>query len=241
MGATTAPLAARSVKPVAAAMMLFFASMLGLWMGSVLAFEDDVFTTGLQTYDETGNFTGRVTDGAGDPLAGVIVVVFPGNGTMEQLDQTQTDADGLYYFPALAPDVYLFRFSLENYTTVLLEAPAYPDQFTALFGPASPLGSVAMEAGDSAVVKDLSSVERFNSIATGWGWFTLVAAVLAIAGGVAALMRKMLPLAIIGCVAGMATIGFLVGAAVSLIALVLIVLSRKEFPARTKTNKSMGA
>ncbi len=219
-----------SFRPVAAGMLLFFAALLGAWMGSVLAFQDDLMTSGFAAMQGEGNFTGRVTGPDGDPLDGVLVaVVVEENGTLVVERDTTTGSDGLFAFPGIDPGVHRFRYSKENHTTVLLDAPAYPQDYARLLGDASVLGSITMRPGDPDEVRTVSRVDEFTAFARGWGWFTLAASALAAAGGVVAVRRRRLWLAVAGAVAGIFTFGFVVGSAAALLALGLILWSRKEF------------
>lgn len=217
-----------SFKPLAAGLMLFFVAVLGLWMGSVLVFSDDLVEAGFANMQGEGVFTGKVEDEAGRPLEGVTVTLA---GTEEgaAAANTTTGADGRYAFDGISPGVHTFRFTKENHTTVLLEAPAYPSDYSPLFGDASAFGRVTMPAGDPAETDEVSRLEEFQSLATGWGWFTIVASVLALVGGWACLRRKGFGLALTGAIAGVLTFGFLVGSAVAFIALILVFLSRREF------------
>ena len=61
------------------------------------------------------------------------------------------------------------------------------------------------------------------------GAIGIVFGAIAIIGGVFALMRKHFALAIVGAVFGLLGMGYIIGAVLSLVALVLILMSRSEF------------
>lgn len=233
-GASRTPRGPRpiSFKPLAAGLMLVFAAVIGLWMGSVLVFSDDLVETGFSGMKGEGVFTGRVTTPDGEPVEGVRVQVVRGpDGDLDPPDQvdTTTGPDGRYAFEDLETGVHTFRFTHANRTTVSLEAPVYPSDYSPLFGDASAFGTVTMPAGGPTETKEVSRLDEFERLARVWGWFTIAASVMALVGSWAALRRRGYALAIIGAVAGILTFGFLIGSLVSVLALVLILFSRKEF------------
>ena len=61
------------------------------------------------------------------------------------------------------------------------------------------------------------------------GAICIVFGIIAIIGGVFSLMRKHFALAIIGAVFGLLGMGYIIGAVLALVALVLIIMSKSEF------------
>lgn len=216
-------------KPIAAGLMLVFVAMLGVW-GGISVFTGDIVEASLETGNIT-DFSGRVVDPENRPLEGVRVEMAAGPDVDEGEGRTATtDEDGRYGFEGIRAGIYTFRFSAENRTTVLLEAPAYPADYARLFGDALPFGQVTMAEGDPSEVRETSQVEWLERFARGWAWFTIVAAAVTLVGGWAAVRRKGFPLAVVGAVAGMlAGLMFLIGSLLALIALILLIVARKEF------------
>lgn len=224
-----------SFKPVAAGLLLIFVAVLGLW-GGFSIFADDIVATSLEVGDAT-DFSGRVVDERDDPLEGVRVemVEAPGN---QSLAATRTDADGTYRFEGIEPGVYTFRLSLENHTTVLLEVPVFSEEYARLFGQNAPFGQVTMRAGDPDEVRESSQVDSLDRIARVWGGFIIFASALTLVGGWSSLRRRGLPLAIVGAVAGIfAGLMFLIGSLLSILALILIIVARKEFGPLVRRSK----
>lgn len=229
-----------SFKPLAAGMMLLFVAVIGLWMGSVLVFTDDLVASGFADMEGTGDFAGRVTGPDDAPIAGVQVSTThgPDGLAIDAVDRVNvtTGPDGRYRFTDLAAGVYTFRFTHPNQTAVVLQAPVYPDSYASLFSGGSAFGNVEMPAPGGTEAKQVSRIDELQSAGRVAGWIILVLSALALAGGWACIRRKAFPLAVVGAVAGIFTFGFIVGSIVSALALILILMSRKEFPRKAQTN-----
>jgi hypothetical protein len=73
------------------------------------------------------------------------------------------------------------------------------------------------------------SLEDVQDVLSVCGSLAILFGVIAIIGGVFTIQRKHFALAIIGALFGMAGVGFLLGALLALIALILIAVSKQEF------------
>jgi hypothetical protein len=74
------------------------------------------------------------------------------------------------------------------------------------------------------------SVEQLQSILVSCGIIGCILSIFALAGGIVAVKRKAWGLAIVGGILGLFTIGpYLLGSIMSLIGLILVVVSRKDF------------
>ena len=74
------------------------------------------------------------------------------------------------------------------------------------------------------------SVDQLQSFLTTCGIIGAVLSIVVLAGGIVALKRKAWSLAVIGGILGLFTIGpMLLGSVLSLIGLIIVVISRKEF------------
>ena len=71
---------------------------------------------GLLAQGSQGVINGRVTDPAGVPVAGAIV--FLTNVATAQVKQSVTNDDGYYSFPALQPNTYTTRITIQGFKTV---------------------------------------------------------------------------------------------------------------------------
>lgn len=224
----------RTFKPVVAAMLLFFAAVVGLWMGSTVVFQDDPLRTALDDMEGQGNLTGLVTDSEGDPVANVTVtLVSPDNASATR--EARTDTAGRYGLGEVEPGVYVLEFTAEGYRSVRLETFAAGDDLSGLFDLGG-FGSVQMEQGTAQPVDEQSNVDRMERIIRGFGIWFIVASLLAGAGAVATTLRRYYPLAVIGAIGGILSYGIFVGTIASAAALVLVVLARKEFARKPKPN-----
>jgi protocatechuate 3,4-dioxygenase beta subunit len=68
---------------------------------------------------QTGKLSGRVTDGAGQPIPGANVVL---DGTTTG---AATDVDGRYFILNIRPDTYTIRFSAVGFATRVVEGFGY--------------------------------------------------------------------------------------------------------------------
>jgi len=73
------------------------------------------------------------------------------------------------------------------------------------------------------------SLEQLQSILLTCGIIGCILSIFALAGGIVAVKRKAWGLAIVGGILGLFTIGYFLGSIMSLIGLILIFISRKEF------------
>lgn len=73
------------------------------------------------------------------------------------------------------------------------------------------------------------SLSQMASFLEVCGAVVLLCGVIAIIGGVVAVMRKSFALAVVGGVFGIIGLGFFIGAAVALVGIILLALSRSEF------------
>ncbi|MBW3583788.1 MAG: carboxypeptidase-like regulatory domain-containing protein [Euryarchaeota archaeon] len=220
----------RSMKPVAAAIILFFVAVFDGYMGLSFLLADDLLEDTITSMEGPATFDGLVTSTDGEPLGGVTITLVEAQvdtnrtGTMEVTNDT-----GRYAFEGIEPGIYTFRYEAMNHTTLLYKVPVFGDELGPL-GELARVGDVELEPGEGEETR--SMVEEFRGIQTGLGWVIIIIAVVVTAAGVAALKRRAFPLAVTGSVLGMIMLLNLIAAGLSLIALVLVLMSRKEFFSR---------
>jgi hypothetical protein len=74
------------------------------------------------------------------------------------------------------------------------------------------------------------SVEQLQSILTTCGFIGCILSIVTLAGGIVAVKRKAWGLAVVGGILGLFTIGpVLLGSIISLIGLIIVIISRKDF------------
>ena len=202
-----------SLKPVVAGVLLIVIFLLGTIMAGALLFSLDTLTdTGM-----TSTYSGTVVDEDGSKLAGVNVTI---EGTTLA---TTTDGSGDFKFANITGGEHTLVFTSPGYKTLRAEVFVLPwdiplptQDFTL-----EPGTGTTSQRGLMLVVLDLAP-----ALAVG----ILALSVVALIGGILALLRKYFVFAVVGAVCGIIA-GFfsIVGIPLGIIALVLLLISKEEF------------
>lgn len=205
-----------SLKPAVAGALLIVIFLMGMVIAGALLFS-------LDTVTETGmasTYTGTVVDDDGNGLAGVNVSV---EDTAEETQQTTTDGSGDFKLTNITGGKHTLVFTSPGYKTLRAEVFVLPWDITL------PAQDFTMEKGTGTtrqrglmlVVLDLAP-----ALAVG----ILALSIVALIGGILALLRKHFAVAVVGAVCGIIA-GFfsLVGIPLGIIALVLLLISKEEF------------
>ncbi|MFO8133847.1 MAG: carboxypeptidase-like regulatory domain-containing protein [Thermoplasmatota archaeon] len=202
-----------SWKPVVAGVILIVICLLGMMIAGALLFSLDTLTdTGMAS-----TYTGTVVDEEGSKLAGV-------NVTVEDTGMTATtDGAGAFTLSNISGGKHTLVFTSAGYKTLRAEVFVLPWDITL------PAQDFTMEQGTGStsqrglmlVVLDLAPV-----LAVG----ILALSIVALVGGILALLRKHFVIAVVGAVCGIIA-GFfsIVGIPLGIVALVLLLISREEF------------
>jgi len=202
-----------SWKPVVAGILLIVIFLLGTVMAGALLFSLDAMTdTGMAS-----TYTGTVSDEDGIALSGVTVTVEETGVT------TATDSSGDFEFTNITGGKHTLVFTMSGYKTLEAEVFVLPWDITL------PAQDFTMEQGTGTTSQRglmLTVLDLAPALAAG----ILALSLVALVGGILALLRKHFVIAVVGAVCGIIA-GFfsIVGIPLGIIALVLLLISREEF------------
>lgn len=203
--------AASRWKLTAGASFLGLATLLGLFMSVASLAIDEIAHDQARQASGFVDMRGRVTDGELEPLALVNVTALGANAT------TTTDQEGRWNL-TLEADAYRLRFEKPGYRS--LEYRVYAVDYP-----------VAIEI--PVELREGSGVDHGEMFPRGWrigfAVFFALAAFATLAATVATARRTNWALAVIGSIIGVLSGWTILGAIASLIALVLVASSRREF------------
>ncbi len=157
---------------------------------------------------------GTVIDKDGNPLEGVKVEVDDKN--------TYTNVQGKYYLYDLVGDEAKLNFFMEGYGTVVIWMNIRAD------------GANIMEI-EMTVGGEQTTYDYRNNVAKPWppnyalAPIFMIASMVALIGSSAALLHQNFRTAILGCLFGVLSYGFLVGSVLSVVALSLLLVDRERF------------
>lgn len=210
----------RSSKPTIVGILLLIIGILGIIVSAALIFAFDI----MENAHIKGTFEGEVIDVHGDPLEGVTVSV---HNHPEITDMT--DSNGKFSLPNITSGKQVLHLTKAGYKAVNIELIALPWNIQ--------LEKIVMKegVGETSEESVLIQLLHFAPLLSG---ILLISSIITLIGGVAALMKKHLLLALLGCIFGIIA-GFftLLGIPLAIAALILLLLSREEFEARPKEVK----
>jgi hypothetical protein len=180
---------------------------------------------------DTMTLEGRVTSLNGTGLDGAVVIV------VDEGFSATTDGEGYYVLYGVPVGDQTIRCSKEGYTTINRRVTVFADIFRGS-DPGGPGQDVTMNV-DFALSQGTGEVttgtwideDMFDFRAL---WITcnvimVITSLLALMGAFFAFKRTNMMWVIIGCVAGIFTVGFLIGTVLAFIALFILLLSVDEF------------
>ena len=199
----------KTTRPSIAGVLLIIVFLLGIFMGiSILLFQNEIFKG-------EGNYKARILDEGRNPLSNVSVYLD------EQL-VTKSNENGeffLYNVSAGKHDLILEKEGYNKIRVKILILPFASSLFTDVF---------IMEKGnETREVKTLlfKAFEFLPYIS----FAIIIVSIPPLIGGIFCFLRKQLTISLIGAVLGIFSIGFFIGSLLSIVALILIWLSRDEF------------
>ncbi len=205
----------RSLKPAMAGALLIVIFLLGTIMAGALLFSMDTVTdTGM-----TGSYSGTVVGEDGTGLAGVNVSVEGESLT------AATDASGGFTLSNVSGGKHTLVFSKQGYKTLRAEVFVLP------FDIAVPTKDFSMEPGpETESTSQQGMIVTVLELAPVLAGGILALSIVALIGGILAILRKYFVVAVVGAVCGTIA-GFfsIVGIPLGIIALVLLLISKEEF------------
>ncbi|MDI6916387.1 MAG: carboxypeptidase-like regulatory domain-containing protein [Thermoplasmatales archaeon] len=197
----------RSNRPAIAGVLLITASILGFMMGGFIGFVPgmvDEISTG-----QTVTVYGTVTDENGNGMGNATVTVL-GLGL-----SSNTSSDGSYRIENVPAGVQRIKAEKDN-NSLTIKTFVYEGTNKVDF-------TLKPGSHEQDIMSEVNNVLYVCSIVIFiLSFFTLL-------GGIFALKRRHFGIAVIGAIMGIPALGFLIGSILSIIALILIVLSRNEF------------
>lgn len=224
----------KSSKPKVVGSLLVVVAILGFATGAGsivgMAFFSE-FSDWFPGEGDTLTLEGRVTSLNGTGLADAVVLV------VDEGLSTTTDGEGYYVIYNVPVGDQTIRCSLDGYVTIDRKVTVTGDIFSGQ-EPDGP-GHEFVQTVDFAMSEGTGSVETgrwiegdmfdFRAIWLTCSVIILVASSLALLGAVYAFKRTNLMFVLIGCVAGIFTMGFFIGTVLAFIALFILLLSLDEF------------
>jgi hypothetical protein len=221
--------------------LLVVVAVLGLVMAAMsfmgMAFFSEVNDWFPGEEGDTITIEGRVTSLNGTGLDGAFVLIVD-----DGLSAT-TDGEGFYVIYDVPVGDQMIRCSADGYTTVNRRVTVMADIFS-VDGPGSPGEpftqdvNFALAEGTGDVTTGTyidSDLFDFRALWLTCSVILLVASMLALLGAFYAFKRTNMMWVLIGCIAGIFTVGFLIGTVLAFIALFILLLSLDEF--RTSKGK----
>lgn len=237
------PSGALPARLLSAALLLFFAAAVGLFFAFLFASAPGIFEDQLDGPPGSGELEGVVVGPDRSGMEGVTVALMapvdegrPDAGT-ESVAEATSDEEGRFVFENIDPGERWLRVDHEGHRLTFFQVWV----FSAEDGPSQPgfgaaLWEVSLRAGDSEEpVYQTQQVEMLGVMLQVFqvlGWVAVPASVVAGIGGVFILLRRSFPMAVVGCVAGIVAVGFLIGLLLAVIALILVLTARQEFAPR---------
>lgn len=214
----------RTNKPMIAGTLLIVAFVLGASWGGSFVFADSLLKDSMRQTTITGitgSINGTVTDQNNTPLLGV-------NITVETMNMsTTTNENGSYSLTKIPLGIHRLNLTKEGYRTQIYEILISPFQTTTYNMKMTSVGNQSEYPAENHTIDQLWSKIRTSLFFCSAVF--IVFAIFALVGAVYAIKRKQYPVAIIGSIFGILSFGFLIGSICSIIALVLLIISKEEF------------
>ncbi len=210
-----------SSKPMIAGVLLIIVFILGIIMGGLIGFSEDLIGEGVSQMGGTGSYGAIVKNETGDPLVNVTVVLVNNSNI-----STVTDENGEFLLEDIPTGYHEMKLIKENYTTLIVKILVFPQWRSEL------KEKFIIEKGegenhiDSELVK---TFEKVTSMLPVCSTIFIIFAVIALLGGILSIRRKNLLVAVVCSILGIFSIGFFIGSILSIAALILILLSKEEF------------
>ncbi len=202
-----------SPKPLIAGALLIVVFLLGVAMGAFMLLSENEALRG------TGMYEGMVVDGQKEPLPDVAIYLV--DDGMKKM--AETDEKGYFIISNLSAGKHRIILKKEGYVTKNVTIGVFPfksfikERFT-------------LQKGNGTENKKALSAWFFDILPI-FASAIIILSIPPLIGSIFCFMRKYEIVAIIGAIFGIFSMGFFIGTVLSIIALVLILLSREEFRA----------
>jgi hypothetical protein len=209
----------RSHKPKIAGVFLIIACIAGiLFWGPLYLNHQDFLTDASSQGQWTVTFQGRIINETGSYLSNVTVDLAEENNTVI------TDTAGQFILDDIPWGYHVLHLSKTNYTTTHITIFVLP------FTPGGNQKEYILIQGDDEITIDSQMVKDMKTYIPPLSLLFIVFSVVALIGGLFSFQRKILPLALLGAILGIFTLGpFFICTILSIAAVILIVYSRDEF------------
>ncbi|PKK85913.1 MAG: hypothetical protein CVT48_03390 [Thermoplasmata archaeon HGW-Thermoplasmata-1] len=196
---------------------MLFLGIGGIWTVGLMA--DSAFE------GQTGTVYGQVLDSGGNGISGVSVNRWDADGKVWETVNT-TGSDGSYYLTDVEAGYQYLRFSKAGYQTKIIEDVVipHPVEDTVWF-----YQNITLKPGNGEVQEPGVAATVVQGVLTGlivWGANLGAMAIFILVGGIMAITRKRFGIALAASIVAMFT---MCGQLISLVALILIALSKEEF------------
>jgi len=198
-----------SSKPMLAGVLLLTVFLLGIVMGGIVLTHENVLSHG------SGDYAGKIIDNNGHALKGVIVTI-----EKENISVTSDD-NGEFFFENVSAGKHTIDLKKEGYVNIRAGIFVLP-----IKSPIKP--KFVMKKGEGTENEKgliLRAIDALPVIST----TIIIISFLPLIGAIFCFMKKYFFIAIISSIAGIFSIGFFIGSILSIIALVILLLSREEF------------
>lgn len=199
--------------PVIAGILLIVASLLGISMGAALLFSESEALHG------SGIYEGMVVDEKGVAIEGAEIYVVDGSPKKV----TETDENGYFLIENLSAGKHRIMVKKEGYVTKNVTIGVFP--FKSFLKE-----KIVLRSGEGWEKKKNLSAWVFDILPV-FSAAIIILSIPPLIGGVFAIMKKFEIVAIIGAIFGIFSIGFIIGSILSIVALILLLISREEFRA----------
>lgn len=203
----------KSEKTTLAAILLIISFILGISMGAILISQHNLL------YEGMGEIKGIVVDEHGKELYNVTIYV---DGQALE----RSDKDGKFIIKNISAGEHTLIFEKEGFKRLVVKTFVFPSSISVSEKYTLPRGDGEIE------IKSLSLYAvKFLPI---FSYAVIIISIMPLIGGIFCLMRKHFIVVVISSVFGIFSFGFIVGSLLSIIALILVLLSKNEFEEEIK-------
>ncbi len=201
---------APSAKPLIAGLLLIIAFILGVSMGSSLLIGPE--------FKGEGFYQAEVYDENKEPLENVSIYLIENGAKLV----AKTDSNGYFSLNNISAGKHLIEIKKEGYKSIRVEIFVMPSSISII------KDQFFMKKGEG-FIKEKTLFAMIIDYLPYLAIFFIIVSFPALIGGIFCLLKKNFIVAIIGAIFGIASIGFLIGSLFSIIALILIILSKNDF------------
>ncbi len=203
----------RSEKTTLAAIFLILSFILGISMGAILLAHHNML------YEGNGEIKGYVVDEKGNGLYDVSIYV-DGNFSM------RSDEKGRFEIKNISAGEHVLTFEKNGFKKLVVKTFVLPSSISI-----SEKYTLKKGSGEEKITSLTLYAVKFLPV---FSYAVITLSFLPLIGGIFCLMRKHFIIVVVSSVFGIFSFGFIVGSLLSIIALILVLLSRDEFEEEIK-------